>query len=44
MLGIHEQKVATMVINVTLFLLSALGLFTAAKEFLRRGHNLGLWP
>lgn len=30
-------------IDVALFILSAFGLVAAGREFVRRGHNLGLW-
>ena len=29
--------------EIVMFILSALGLAAAGREFLRRGHNLGLW-
>lgn len=29
--------------EIVLFILSALGLVAAGKEFLQRGGNLGLW-
>lgn len=29
--------------EIALFFLSALGLAAAGREFLRRGHSLGLW-
>ncbi len=32
-----------MLTEIVLFILSALGLIAAGKEFLRRGSNLGLW-
>jgi hypothetical protein len=30
-------------LNIALFVLSAIGLFTAWKTFVSRGHILGLW-
>lgn len=30
-------------IDIVLFILSAVGLVAAGKEFLQRGRNLGLW-
>lgn len=32
-----------MLTGIVLFILSALGLVVAGREFLRRGRNLGLW-
>lgn len=29
--------------DIVLFILSALGLVAAGKQFLQRGQNLGLW-
>jgi hypothetical protein len=30
--------------EIIMFMVSALGLLAVTREFLRRGHNLGLWP
>lgn len=32
-----------MFIEIVMFILSAFGLVAAGKQFLQRGHNLGLW-
>jgi hypothetical protein len=32
-----------MLTEIVMFVLSALGLVAAGREFLRRGRNLGLW-
>lgn len=39
----RRKEVIPMLTEIVLFILSALGLFVAGKEFLRRGRNLGLW-
>jgi hypothetical protein len=33
----------TVLTEIVMFLLSALGLAAAGREFLHRGHNLGFW-
>jgi hypothetical protein len=38
-----RREVVAVFFEVLMFVLSALGLVAAGKEFLRRGHNLGLW-
>jgi len=38
-----ERRWIAVLIQIVLFILSALGLVAAGKEFLRRGRNLGLW-
>lgn len=38
-----RKEVIAMLTEIVLFILSALGLIAAGKEFLRRGSNLGLW-
>ncbi|MDA8311411.1 MAG: hypothetical protein M0Z46_12525 [Actinomycetota bacterium] len=43
MLTGDRKEVRTMWMDLFMFLLSALGLIGAGREFLRRGHNLGLW-
>jgi len=32
-----------MLVEVMMFILNGLGLVAAAKQFLSRGHNLGIW-
>ncbi len=38
-----RKEVVSVFFEIVLFVLSAFGLVTAGREFLRRGHNLGLW-
>lgn len=38
-----RKEVMIVFIELVMFILSAVGLVAAGKEFLRRGHNLGLW-
>lgn len=37
------KEVVAVIFEVVMFILSAFGLVAAGKEFLQRGHNLGLW-
>jgi hypothetical protein len=39
----QRKEVITMWMDLAFFVLSALGLAAAAREFLLRGRNLGLW-
>ena len=39
----HRKEVSRMVNDIVLFILSALALVAAGKQFLQRGENLGLW-
>ena len=38
-----RKEVIAMLIEIVMFVLSALGLAAAGSEFLRRGRNLGFW-
>lgn len=38
-----RKEVVSVLFEIIMFVLSAFGLVAAGKEFLRRGHNLGLW-
>jgi len=38
-----RREVIAMLIDIAFFILSALGLIAASKEFLQRGRNIGLW-
>lgn len=38
-----RKEVVAMFIDIVMFILSALGLVGAGREFLRRGQNLGFW-
>jgi len=38
-----RKEVVFVFFEIVMFVLSALGLVAAGREFLRRGHNLGLW-
>lgn len=39
----RRREVIVMLTEIVLFILSALGLVAAGKQFLQRGRNLGLW-
>jgi hypothetical protein len=38
-----RKEVIAMIADLVLFILSALGIVAAGKEFFQRGRNLGLW-
>jgi hypothetical protein len=38
-----RKEVITVLMQIVMFVLSALGVVAAGREFLRRGHNLGFW-
>jgi hypothetical protein len=38
-----RKEVVSVFFEIVMFVLSAFGLVAAGREFLRRGHNLGLW-
>jgi hypothetical protein len=40
---VTRREVIVMLTEIVLFILSALGLVAAGKQFLQRGRNLGLW-
>lgn len=38
-----KKEVIPMLIDIAMFVLSALGLLAAGQQFIQRGRNLGLW-
>ena len=40
---LDRKEVIIVLMELVMFILSAFGLVAAGKEFIRRGHNVGLW-